>query len=96
MTWREFQLGSPISKVTETTTLWQAERGIVEISENALAIPIELGDQQKGHVFHGQGKLLLDAIAETDEGAIGKTIEKELDEPFLMLGETARNRATPH
>jgi len=90
MTWREFQLGSPISKVTETTTLWQAERGIVEISENALAIPIELGDQQKGHVFHGQGKLLLDAIAETDEGAIGKTIEKELDEPFLMLGETAK------
>jgi hypothetical protein len=90
MTWRECQLGSPISKVTETTTLWQTERGIIKISENALAIPIELGDQRKGHVFHGQGKLLLDAIAETDEGAIGKTIEKELDEPFLMLGETAK------
>jgi len=88
MTWRKFQLGSPISKVTETTTLWQTERGIIEISENALAIPIELGDQRKGHVFHGQGKLLLDAIAETDEGAVGKSIEKELDEPFLMLGET--------
>lgn len=90
MTWRECQLGSPISKVTETTTLWQTERGIIKISENALAIPIELGDQRKGHVFHGQGKLLLDSIAETDEGAIGKTIEKELDEPFLMLGETAK------
>lgn len=88
MTWRKFQLGSQISKVTETTTLWQTERAIIEISENALVIPIELGDQRKGHVFHGQGKLLLDAIVETDEGAVGKSIEKELNEPFLMLGET--------
>jgi len=86
MTWRNFQLGTWISKVTETTTLWRTEIGIIEISENALAIPIELDDQRKGHVFHGQGKLLLDAIAETDKGAVGKSIEKELNEPFLMLG----------
>lgn len=88
MTWRKFQLGSPISKITETTTLWRTERGIIEISENALAIPIELDGQRKGNVFHGQGKLLLDAIAETDKGAVGRSIEKELNEPFLMLGKT--------
>lgn len=88
MIWKKFQLGSPISKAPTTITLWQMERGIIKIRENTLAVPIKLDDHQKGYVFHGQSKLLLDAIIETDEGAVGKSIEKELDKPFLMLGET--------
>ena len=88
MTWKKFQLDSPISKVTEATTLWQTEKGIIEISKNTLAIPLKLDDQRKGYVFHGQGKLLIDAIVETDDGAVGKSVEKELDKTFLMLGET--------
>jgi hypothetical protein len=87
MIWKKFQLDSPISKATTTITLWKMERGIVEISENTVAIPIKFNDHQKGYVFHGQGKLLLDAIVETEEGAVGESIEKELNKPFLMLGE---------
>lgn len=84
--WQNYQLGNTISKATEAMRLWQTEKGIIEISEDSLAIPIKLGDQDKGYIFHGHGKLLLDTIVETEEGAIGKPVEKELNKPFLMLG----------
>lgn len=88
MMWQNYQLDKTISKATEAITLWQTEKGIIEISKNTLAIPIKLGDQRKGYIFHGQSKLLLDTIVETEEGAIGKPVEKEISEPFLMLGDT--------
>ena len=83
-----YELDGTTSKATEDMRLWQTEKGVVEISENTLATSITLGDQRRGYVFHGHGKLLIDAIVETDEGAIGKSVEKKLNEPFLMLGET--------
>ncbi len=88
MIWQNYQLGNTILKTTEPITLWQTEKGTVEIGKNALAISIKLNDQQKGYVFNGHGKLLLDTIVETQEGAVGKPIENELDGLFLMLGET--------
>jgi len=60
---------------------------LVEISKDSLAVAIKLGNEKKGHVFHGNGKLLLDTIVETREGAVGKPIEKEIAQPFLMLGQ---------
>jgi len=87
MMWKDYQLSSTVSKVTEEITLWQTERGIIEISQNTLAVPITLDDEVKGYVFHGHGRLLLDAIAETEKGAVGKSVEEELDEPFLMVGD---------
>jgi hypothetical protein len=92
MTWEKYEIDGTISKATEDMRLWQTERGVVEINQNTLATLITLGDQQRGYVFHGHGKLLIDAIVETDEGAIGRSIEKELSEPFLMLGETEEIR----
>ncbi|MDH5449690.1 MAG: hypothetical protein OEX77_02150 [Candidatus Bathyarchaeota archaeon] len=94
MMWQNYQLGNTISKATEAITLWQTEKGAMEISRNTLAIPINLGDQRKGYIFHGDGKLLLDTIVETEEGAIGKPVEKKIDEPFLMLGGTEETQ--PH
>ena len=88
MIWQNYQLGNTVSKTSEATTLWQTEKGIIEIGKNTLTISIKLGDQEKGYVFHGHGKLLLDTIVETTEGAIGRSVEKELNEPFLMLGDT--------
>lgn len=90
MMWEKYKLGNMISRTIEDIKLWQAENGVIEISKGTLAIPIELGDQEKGYLFHGQGKLLLDTIVETEEGAIGKSVEEKLDNPFLMLGNTEK------
>jgi len=92
MTRQDYQLGNAVSKTTEAMTLWKTEKGIIEISNDTLAIPVKLDDEEKGYVLHGKGKLLLDAIVETEEGAIGKPVEKELNEPFLMLGNTEEIR----
>jgi len=88
MIWQNYQLGNTISKASEAMTLWQTEKGIIKIGKNTLAIPIMLGDKERGYVLHGNGKFLLDTIAETEEGAIGKPVEKELNKLFLMLGDT--------
>lgn len=92
MIWQPYQLGSDVSKSPENITLWRTEKGIIEIGENTLAIPVKLGDREKGYVFHGPGKLLLDTIVETEKGAIGKSVEQELNELFLMLGDTEEIR----
>lgn len=88
MTPKNYKLDDVVFKVTKGVRLLQTERGIVELGENALAISIILNEKPRGYVFHGQGKLLIDAIVETKEGAIGKPIDRELNEPFLMLGDT--------
>jgi len=86
MTWRDYQLEDTILKTSEDKTLWQTERGIVKIRKNTLVLPIRLDGQRKGYVFHGNGELVLDTIVETEEGALGKPVEKEVDKPFLLLG----------
>jgi len=73
--------------MSEGMTLWRTEKGVVEVARNTLAVSVRLDDRIDGYVFHGKGKLLLDAIVETEEGALGKSVERELSDPFLMLGE---------
>jgi hypothetical protein len=85
--WSRYQLGKTVLKTKTPITLLQSEKAQVEVDSNALAVQIEFGGQKKGYVFHGRGKLILDTIIETDEGAIGKPIEREINEPFLMLSE---------
>jgi hypothetical protein len=86
MNWENYRLEDTVSKTTETIVLWQAEKGLMEVSKDSLAVAIKLGDEKKGYVFHGNGKLLLDTIVETREGAVGKPVEREITQPFLMLG----------
>ncbi|NWF86276.1 hypothetical protein HXY32_00435 [Candidatus Bathyarchaeota archaeon] len=86
MIWHKYELESTVMKASEALTLWKTENGIVKIDKNTIAIPIKSGDERKGYVFHGNGKLLLDTIVETEKGAIGEPVEKELEEPFLVLG----------
>lgn len=88
MTQREYQLDNTQLKTTEPLKLWESERGFVEIEKDTLAMMVKMNDKKRGYVFHGFGKLLLDAIVETVEGAVGKPVEKEVREPFLMIGDT--------
>lgn len=96
MNWQNYHLEDTVLKTTETIVLWQAEKGLVEIGKDSLAIAVRLGDEKKGYVFHGQGKLLLDTIVETREGAVGRPIEKEITQPFLMLGHVKEHLSAPN
>lgn len=86
MIWHNYQLDDTVQKVKEATILWKTEKGIIEISKDTLAVLIKANNHKKGCVFHGEGKLILDTIIETDEGAIGKPVEKEIGKPFIMIG----------
>lgn len=86
MIWQSYELDDTLLKANETIVLWKSERGSVQIDKDTLAITIKSDDIRRGYVFHGTAKLVLDAIVETEEGAVGKSIEKEIDRPLLMLG----------
>lgn len=83
---QSYQLDNTVSKTKEDTILWKSEKGLVEITKDTLAAEIILDDQQRGYVFQGSGRLAVDTIVETEEGAFGNPVEKALDTPFLMLG----------
>ncbi len=83
---QKYRVGNVLLRTIGPLKLWETEKGLVEVAEGTLALEILVGEQRRGYVFHGAGKLILDAIVETDAGAIGKPVEKELNQPFLMLG----------
>jgi hypothetical protein len=90
MIWHSYYLGETVSKTTEPLRLWETEKGIVETGSNTLAIPVMLNDSLEGYVYHGHSKLVLDTVIETENGAVGRPIEKEINQPFLMLGNSER------
>jgi hypothetical protein len=75
----------------------ETEKGIVETARNTLAIPVMLNGSLEGYVYHGRGKLVLDTVIETEQGAVGRPVEKEINKPFLMLGniEKAQQQLSP-
>jgi hypothetical protein len=85
-----YYLGETISKTTEPSRLLETEKGIVETARNTLAIPVMLNGSLEGYVYHGRGKLVLDTVIETEQGAVGRPVEKEIIKPFLMLGNTEK------
>jgi len=83
-----YELEKAVLRSDDAFTLYRVEKASVEIEKNMFAVPIKVEEEKVGYVFVGQGKLVVDAIVETDEGAFGKPIERALSEPFLMLGNT--------
>ena len=88
-----YEIDSTVLKTTEKMILWKAELGFVEVEKDSLAARVMLDEKVKGYVFQGKARLALDTIVETDNGAVGKTTEKDLTEPFLMLTETEQVNA---
>jgi hypothetical protein len=87
MIWQDYELDNVVLKTGEPLKLWQTERGLVEIDKDALSVAVIADGRVRGYVLHGQGRLVLDTIVETEEGAFGKPVERKLSEPFLMLGD---------
>ncbi|UCB61059.1 MAG: hypothetical protein JSW72_03115 [Candidatus Bathyarchaeota archaeon] len=87
MTWQDRQLATEASKTTETAVLFTNQKCVVETSKGTLTLEITRDNQPRGYIFHGTAKLLIDAIVETGQGAIGKPVEKTVETPFIMLGQ---------
>lgn len=80
-----YHIEENILKTTGPINLWQGERGLVQVEKDTLALPVMLGERVRGYIFHGEGDLILDAIVETEAGALGRPVTKKLDKPFLVL-----------
>ena len=84
--WNNYELDGTTSKIDQPLTLWKTDKGVIEINKNTVAIAITQDGKPQGYIFNGNGKLILDTIIETEQGAVGRPTEKALTEPFLMLG----------
>jgi len=84
---QHMQLGTQPQKITKGTTLLQNEKCIIKTAADTLTLPILVDSNPSGHLFIGKGEFTLDAIIETPRGAIGKPITRDLNQPFVMLGE---------
>jgi len=82
-----YELGEELFKTTEDTMLLKTERCIVTAFKDTLALPLTINGKIPGFFMHGAGRLIIDAIIETSKGAIGKSIEKTLTKPFIILGD---------
>lgn len=82
----DYELDSEIFKSNEDLTLCRSDKVLVETNKGTLVVAIKDKERKVGYVFVGHGRLLVDAIVETGRGAFGKPIDRELKEPFLMLG----------
>lgn len=86
MRWRGYELDGEILKSNGDLTLCRSDKVLVEANKGSLVLIVKDEERKVGYVFIGRGRLLADAIVETERGAFGKTIDQELTEPFLMLG----------
>ncbi len=88
MTQKGYDLSNEFLRTTQRINLWKGEKGIVEVDENVPVIPVTLDDNICGYVFGGKGKLVVDTIVETTKGAIGEPVEREINHPFSVIGDT--------
>lgn len=89
MTARNMKLGKQPSKLNHDLILLENEKCIIEVAKGTLTLPILIDETAQGCFFAGKGRLTLDTIVETPEGAVGKPMNNDLTQPFLMFGETA-------
>jgi hypothetical protein len=81
-----YKLDSKPLKLLSGLDLLKTDRCVVKVEKDTLALPILIDDRTAGSLFHGSGQFIIDTIIETKKGAIGKSTNKDLTQPFIMLG----------
>ena len=89
MSLSHYKFDSKPLKLLSNLDLLKTERCLVKVENGTLALPILIDDGALGYVFHGSGQFIMDTIIETKKGAVGKSTDKELTQPFIMLGKVA-------
>ena len=85
---QHYEIDGTILRSNAELTLARSDKASLEIKKGTLTLPVKVADKREGYIFLGEGKLLIDAIVETERGAVGKPVQRELHELFLMLGNT--------
>lgn len=88
MTLKNYELSNEFLETTQSLTLCKSEKSIVDVEDNTPVIQLILDGEVCGYVFGGKGRLVVDTIIETERGAIGESVERDITEPFLMMGGT--------
>ena len=87
MMWKNYELDGIVLELGEDLTLCRSDKVLVNSNKGTMVVPVKHKDRREGLVFLGHGRLIVDTIVETEKGAIGKPIDREICEPFLMLGD---------
>jgi hypothetical protein len=86
MMWKNYELDDKVLELDEDMTLYRSDKVLVSLNKGTRAIAVKRKDRMEGLVFLGHGRLIVDTIVETENGALGKPTERELSDPFFMLG----------
>jgi hypothetical protein len=86
MMWENYKLDDKVLELDEDMTLYRSDKVLVNLSKGTRVIAVKRKDRVEGLVFLGHGRLIVDTIVETENGALGKPTERELSDPFFMLG----------
>jgi hypothetical protein len=82
-------LGALAGKVDATTEIARTEKALVQVDSGALYFPIIRNNVELGGIFFGSGQLIVDAIVETNRGAVGQSQELEWNGSLLLLSLSA-------
>ncbi len=78
-------LGTLAGQVTEIWEVARSEKALIQIDPGTIYFPIFSQGKEVGGVFIGSGYYLVDAIAETRRGAVGKSYEYSWNGSLLLL-----------
>lgn len=86
----QLHVGEEAFRLEEPFTLFRNDKCVLKISDGAIVVPLYFNGESLGYFFHGEGKLLLDAVIETPRGAVGKPIERNIETPFIMIAPASK------
>ena len=89
---KNLKTSGPVMITAGSHELISTEKALVNLSEGCVWIYVVNNGDRVGIAFAGHGRLAVDAITETDAGAIGKSVATGLEGMQLFLGETQIER----
>jgi len=85
--YRDLVLGALAGKVSHPTDVARSEKALLSLNEGTIYFPIFYHKQEVGGVFIGYGQAIIDAIAETHRGAVGKSHNFDWNGSLLLLSQ---------
>ncbi len=82
----EYSVGPELSVTTQVCSVLDSDICRVELASGSLWTPVRQDERTVGLAAFGRGHLVLDAILETDEGAVGESVTVYLEGAHVILG----------